>query len=67
MQVKTEGAVGRRSRRDGKGRKGEGSGQSSRRSPERDEDPRGESLCLYSWGKDRDTARHLLFPGEHMN
>ena len=41
--------VGRRSGRDGKGRKGEGSGsgQSSRRSPERDEDPRGESLGLF--------------------
>ena len=69
MQVKTEGAVGRRSRRDGKGRKGEGSGsgRSSSRSPERDEDPRGESLWLYSWGKDRETARRLLFPGENMN
>lgn len=29
--------------------------------------PRGESLWLYSWGKDRETARRLLFPGENMN
>ena len=70
VQVKTEGArLGGGVEGMERGRKGEGSGsgRSSSRSPERDEDPRGESLWLYSWGKDRETARRLLFPGENMN